>query len=123
MGKNYEFNLKNESYTMALTTAKILRKVYKDSFLRIYINQALASSSSVGANIHEANCSKTGREFIRYHEIALKSGNETLYWFSLLEELSPEIAPELSKIRLNLEKITRVTASCIIKLRQKPCYK
>lgn len=62
-----------------------LEELSKNAFYRSIINQATRSTTSIGANIIEDKCSKTRTEFARYYEIALKSGNESVYWLKLLK--------------------------------------
>ena len=49
-----------------------------------YINQLLRSSSSIGANIHEAKYAQSRADFINKLEIALKESSETEYWLELI---------------------------------------
>ena len=49
-----------------------------------YINQLLRSSSSIGANIHEAKYAQSRADFINKLEIALKEASESEYWLELV---------------------------------------
>ena len=64
-------------------------------------NQLLRSSSSVGANIHEAQDGYSKDDFVYKLQLALKECNESLYWLKLLRE-SETISPEQAQILLNL---------------------
>ena len=50
----------------------------------VYANQLVRSSSSIGANIHEAKYAQSRADFINKLEIALKETFETEYWLELL---------------------------------------
>ncbi len=50
----------------------------------VYKNQIIRSSSSIGANIHEAKYAQSRADFINKFEIALKESSETDYWLELL---------------------------------------
>lgn len=50
----------------------------------VFINQLLRSSSSIGANIHEAKYAQSRADFINKLEISLKESSETDYWLELL---------------------------------------
>ena len=52
----------------------------------VYVNQLLRCSSSIGANIHEAQYAQSKRDFVAKLEIALKESNETSYWLKLMFE-------------------------------------
>ena len=48
------------------------------------LNQLERSSTSIGANIHEANYAHSKADFIAKFQIALKECYETEYWLELL---------------------------------------
>ena len=50
----------------------------------VYVNQIVRSSSSVGANIHEAKYAQSKADFINKLEISLKECSETEYWLELI---------------------------------------
>ena len=50
----------------------------------VYINQIVRSSSSIGANIHEAKYAQSKADFINKLEISLKESSESEYWLELL---------------------------------------
>ena len=50
----------------------------------VYINQIVRSSSSIGANIHEAKYAQSKSDFINKLEISLKECSETEYWLELI---------------------------------------
>ena len=50
----------------------------------VFVNQLLRSSSSIGANLHEAKYAQSRADFISKLEIALKESSETDYWLELL---------------------------------------
>ena len=55
------------------------------------INQLERSSTSIGANIHEANYAQSKADFISKLQIALKECHETEYWLELFSQA--ELAP------------------------------
>ena len=62
------------------------------------INQLERSSTSIGANIHEANYAQSKNDFISKLQIALKECYETEYWIEILVKsdiLNRETAKEL----------------------------
>ena len=62
------------------------------------VNQLERSSTSIGANIHEAIYAHSKADFIAKFQIALKECDETEYWIELFvksELLNREIAKEL----------------------------
>ena len=62
------------------------------------INQLERSSTSIGANIHEANYAQSKNDFISKLQIALKECYETEYWIEIFVKsdiLNRETAKEL----------------------------
>ena len=62
------------------------------------VNQLERSSTSIGANIHEANYAHSKADFIAKFQIALKECYETEYWLELFvksELLDRETAKDL----------------------------
>ena len=77
----------------------------------VYVNQIVRSSSSVGANIHEANYAASKADFINKFHIALKECGETEYWIEMLvgsnaisEQTAKELLQECGVVRRMLVK-------------------
>ena len=73
--------LREDSIDFALEVSDICEDIKGCS---VYVNQLLRSSSSIGANIHEARYAQSRADFIHKLEIALKESSETDYWLELL---------------------------------------
>ena len=61
-----------------------LVKDLKSKHESVISNQIGRSSTSIGANIYEANYAQGNKDFISKLEIALKEASETGYWLELL---------------------------------------
>jgi four helix bundle protein len=64
-------------------------------------SQLLKSSTSIGANVFEAQHSESRLDFIHKMKIALKEANETLYWLSLCEKMEDLTMPQEALNGLN----------------------
>ena len=64
----------------------------------VYINQIVRSSSSIGANIHEAKYAQSTADFINKLEIALKECYETDYWLEILFKTNTIDEPTYKKL-------------------------
>ncbi len=51
----------------------------------VLINQIIRCSTSIGANVYEANYAASRADFINKLHIALKECSETEYWIEMLE--------------------------------------
>ena len=82
--------LREETVRFAVIVSDICDNI---SGCRSYVWQLERSSSSVGANIHEARYAQSRADFINKFEIALKESYETEYWIEVLyrkERISDE---------------------------------
>ena len=77
----------------------------------VYVNQIVRSSSSIGANIHEAKYAQSKADFVNKLEISLKECSETEYWIEMLvgsnaisEQIAKELLQECGVIRRMLVK-------------------
>lgn len=87
--------LREESIRFALAVSDVCDSIKGCS---IYLNQLMRSSSSIGANIHEAKYAQSRSDFIHKLEIALKESSETDYWLELIyrkHKISDEIYKSL----------------------------
>jgi four helix bundle protein len=82
----------------------------------IISNQLLRSSTSIGANVFEAQHSESRQDFLHKMKIALKEANESFYWLTLCGKIKDlnveqenlnslnEIISILSKIIITTKK-------------------
>lgn len=77
--------LLNKSFQFAIRSIRLYKiLISRDkSFSPLYI-QLLKSSTSIGANISEAQSAPSQKDFINRLNIALKESQETEYWLKLL---------------------------------------
>ena len=89
---------------------------------RIYwtiCDQLLRSATSIGANIIEAKASSSRKDFIKFYEIALKSGNETKYWLYLLRDSNLVTDEDVGKLIVEAEELVNMIASSLLTLKGK----
>ena len=86
--------LREESIEFAILTSDICESIKGN---HIYVNQLLRSSSSIGANLHEAKYAQSRADFINKLEIALKECAESKYWIEILTR-KQKLTNEQSKL-------------------------
>ena len=91
--------LREESIDFAIAVSDICDEIKGCS---VYVNQLLRSSSSIGANLHEARYAQSRADFISKLEISLKESSESEYWLELL----------LRKKKLSWEQYTFLKNRC-----------
>ena len=79
-------NLRYKSKELAKQIVFLCRDIKTTAKESVLSNQLLRSGTSIGANIHEAQCAQGKKDFISKLEIAQKECFETEYWLELLFE-------------------------------------
>ena len=93
-GKN---QLREETIDFALEVSDVCENI---KGCGVYISQLLKSSSSIGANLHEAKYAQSRADFIHKLEVALKESVETEYWLELIYR-KQKISDETYKVLKN----------------------
>ena len=79
----------------------------------VYVNQIVRSSSSIGANIHEANYAASKADFINKFQIALKECYETDYWLGLFKDTHMITEEEYNDMFAKCSKIRKLLIASI----------
>ena len=85
----------------------------------VITDQLVRSSTSIGANITEAQAASSRKDFINFLNHALKSGNETKYWLLLAQELDKKLFTEIDDLLRELDQIVKILGSSVRTLRNK----
>jgi four helix bundle protein len=88
----------NLSLEFALKSINVLNTLPKSTSNIVLVKQCLRSSTSIGANIEEANGASTKKDFTRCLVIARKEARETRYWLRLLVRSNKEYRNELIEL-------------------------
>jgi len=115
----YKFELRERAYQFSVKLIKCLRPLFSDKVYRTILNQPIRSATSISANVCEAKYSGTEKEYARYFEIALKSGNETMHWLRLISDTAESEVKGMEELKKDLEEILKVIAASLISLRRK----
>lgn len=112
-------DLKQRSYKFSLDLIFLADELSKDLVSRIIIGQLVRCGTSIGANLFEATSSSSKLEFKKYHEISLKSANETKYWLSLLRDSKKADKEKINILLAEVTEIANMLAAGILKMKGK----
>ena len=100
---------------------KLCRELRKDSLFWSICDQIIRSSASIGANVVEAKSASSKLEYKKFFEIALKSGNETIYWLLVVKSVNSNDNLKSGIIRLYNEalEISKIIGSSVLTLKGK----
>ena len=104
---------------LSLNTIGLCKKLRTDRNLMVIADQLLKSTTSIGANVVEAQASSSKRDYTKFFEIALKSANETKYWLFIVREGSKLDKNEIQKYLDEVEEISKVIGSSVLTLKDK----
>ena len=115
----FKSDLKERCYHFSLAVIDLIDKLPQKRSVWVISDQLIRSATSVGANLIEARASSSRLEFKKFHEIALKSANETKYWLGLLKDSKLTQPEEVISLLSEVTEIANMLASGIIKLKSK----
>ena len=110
-------DIRERSFKFAIRVLKLCKGLPRDEINRILINQVAKSSTSIGANLEEAQGANTRPEFINCTNIAKKEARETRYWLLIIAEVNPQFKERMQEIIEESEAIVKILTASIKKLR------
>ncbi len=100
-----------------VNTLKLCRSIREERTLWEVADQVARSAASIGANVSEAKGSGSIRGYKNYFEIALKSANETKYWFTVIAEFEIGDDGPLKELDNELGEIIRILNASILTMK------
>ena len=97
----------------------LCRRLKQNNVEGALINQLLRCSTSVGANVHEAQYAQGTKDFISKFEIAMKECNESEYWIDLLSEVNSLSKSEYDHFKKACIELRRMLISSVTTLKKK----
>lgn len=67
-----------------LQVIRFARKIPKDDVGKVFVNQLIRSSTSIGANFEESSEAQSNKDLIHKMSIVKKEAKETKYWIELV---------------------------------------
>ena len=102
-----------------VNTLKLCRSLREDRTLWEVANQVARSSASIGANVSEAKGSGSEKGYKNYFEIALKSANETKYWFTVIAEFGVGNDESFKNLENELNEIMKILTASILTMKRR----
>lgn len=115
----FKSNLKGRCYQFSLDIIELIDNLSNQRSNSVIGNQILRSATSIGANLVEGSAASSRLEFKKFHEIALKSANETKYWLGLLQDSGKIRKDNAEHLLGEVTEISNMIAAGILKLKGK----
>ena len=100
--------VKEKSMVFAIRIVKMYQYLCKSKKEFILSRQVLKSGTSIGANLAEANCAISKKDFLAKVYIAYKECSETNYWLELLFKTDYIKVEEYNSIKKDCEELHRI---------------
>lgn len=103
-----------KSYQFALSIIMVYKQLTQEKKEFVLSKQLVRSGTSVGANVREATCAESKRDFVHKLSIALKEAREAGYWLELLMD-SEYIGNEVFlKVNAECNEVVKIISSIIL---------
>ena len=103
-----ENTAKFKSKRFAIRIIKLYRYLCKEKKEYVLSKQLLRSGTSIGANLAEAECGISKKDFLNKIYIALKECAESQYWLELLYESDYISEDEYTSIKTDCDELKRM---------------
>ena len=117
----FELNEEEKPYAIRHRCYNFSRKIIlfvKDCrYDKIYgslFDQLIRSATSIGANMVEGKAGSSKKDWKKFLIIALKSANETKYWFCLIRDTMEVDKSKMSELLKEADELSKIIASIII---------
>ncbi|MFA5097206.1 MAG: four helix bundle protein [Candidatus Margulisiibacteriota bacterium] len=84
-GDGKKFDIKERVLEFVVDVARLADKLPRKYSAQTYAKQLIRASSSIGANLEEADGAVSRKDFLNKLGIARKEANETKYWLQLID--------------------------------------
>ena len=105
--------LKDKSLLFAVRCVNLYKLLCDERKEFVLSKQMLRSGTSIGANISEALCAESNKDFIHKLHIAYKEANETQYWFEIMLKSNLINDIEYTSINNDLAELLALLTSII----------
>lgn len=116
----FKIDIKKRAYLYALQIIKLLDRLSQNDFsCQVIAKQLLRSSTSIGANIVEAQAASSRRDFTNQLNHALKSANESKFWLGLLRDSNKAEKELVNSLLKETNELANILGSSILTLKDK----
>ena len=102
---------KKKSKAFAMRIVRLYRYLCDEKGEYVLSKQLLRSGTSIGANLAEAECAISRKDFLSKVYVALKECMETEYWLELLHETDYLTEQEYQSINTDCEELRKMLSS------------
>ena len=113
----FKNEFKGRVYKFALDVIGFVDKLSVEQTSRIINDQLLRSTTSIGANVIEAQAASSRKDYTNFFTYALKSANECKFWLGLLRDSGRGDKDTVNKLLKEATEIANILATSILTLK------
>ncbi len=117
--KNNDSIIAKKSYVFALEIISTYKFLIQEKKEFVLSKQLLRAGTSIGANVNEAICAQSKRDFVHKLSIALKEARETDYWIHLLKDSEYIDTQTFDNLKEHCNENINILTSIILTTKQK----
>ena len=106
-------------YKFALDVIELVDRLPKEQTSRIIADQLVRSTTSIGANVIEAQAASSRKDYTNFFTQALKSANECKFWLGLLRDSGRGDKEAVNRLLREATEIANILATSILTLKGK----
>jgi len=115
----FKNEFKRRVYRFALDVIEFVDQLPAGQTSRIIGDQLLRSTTSIGANVIEAQAASSRKDYTNFFTYALKSANECKFWLGLLRDSSKADKDTVNKLLKEATEIANILATSILTLKRR----
>ena len=113
----FKNEFKRRVYRFALDVIGFVDQLSAEQTSRIISDQLLRSTTSIGANVIEAQAASSRKDYTNFFTYALKSANECKFWLGLLRDSGRGDKETVNKLLKEATGIANILATSILTLK------
>ena len=106
-----------KTFAFSVQVMKFAQELKRNTKDYVIPNQLLRSGTSIGANVWEAQCAASRKDFNNKLTIALKEANETQFWLKLINE-SDYSSNNIANMLQECEEIIKILRSINLTIKE-----
>jgi four helix bundle protein len=111
--------LKYRAYKFSVNIIKFVSELPEKRVYWIISDQLIRASTSIGANIVEAQAASSRKDFTKFYQIALKSALETKYWLCLLKDATSFSKDKVNVFLKEADELSKMLGASLLTLKGK----
>lgn len=116
--ENKEYIISKRAYNWSLEVVNICLDLEKTNLSKIFFSQLVRSSTSVAANLAEADCSLSKKDFIKCVGIAIKECNESKVWLKYIIDLNLLKNQKVIDLLDEAQEIANILGTILVKTKK-----